>query len=259
MSTPRYPTPASSSLHTENALPSPSVLDYSSKHLFPDSLDDSRNNIVTPSPLGFTPFLDDPHLKHLREFYANTPPIPPPTPIPFPTILPSSTFDPQGFFIPEGSMFPRRPTRPLSHLPSNEPSLFRRRPYDLAPSYFPTNLPTSSWKFEVGGDSHRTPLENQEDQVENILSSLDELTIDLLEKIEEGHSNRQVENQQDFSKFKDKLRQTRTQISKIQKDQMKHNNKIAFARFRITTLEKIIDDNQVLHRLDIGSPSDLNP
>jgi hypothetical protein len=60
---------------------------------------------------------------------------------------------------------------------------------------------------------------------ENILSSLDELTIYLLKKIEEGHSNRQVEHQQDFSKFKDKLRQTRTQISKIQNDQMKHINK----------------------------------
>lgn len=100
MSTPRYPTIITSSLHMEHALPSLNVLDYTAKHLFPNSMEDPRSSVVTSSPLGFTPFLDDLHLKHLRDLYANTSPIPPPTPIFFPTIFPSSTFDPQGFFIP---------------------------------------------------------------------------------------------------------------------------------------------------------------
>ena len=123
-------------------------------------------------------------------------------------------------------MLPWRPTHPLSHLPSNEPSLFRKRSYTLAPPYIPTNLPTSSWKFEVGGDSCKTPLKHQEDQVENILNKLDELSIDLIEKIEEGHSNSQVVTQQDFSELKTKLQHIRTQISKLQKEQMRHNKKL---------------------------------
>ena len=218
MSTPRYSTPVSSSLHPENDLPSPNVLDSSFKPLYPNPLEDSRNNIVTPTPLGFTPFIDDPHLKHLRDFYANTPPIPSPTPIPFPSILPPPTFDPQGYFVSGGSMLPRSPTYPLSNLPSSRHSIIRKPPYTLVPPYIPTNLPTSSRKFEVGEDPLRTPLEQQENLVKEILSSLDELTIDLIGKIEENHNNKQLENQLDLCKYRDKLRETRAQISKIQKE-----------------------------------------
>ena len=38
---------------------------------------------------------------------------------------------------------------------------------------------------------------------------------------------------------------------------MKHNNKIAFDRYRTITLEKIIDDSQE-YQLNIGSPSDYS-
>ena len=76
-------------------------------------------------------------------------------------------------------MLPRSPTYPLSHLPSYRPSTFRKPPYTLVPPYIPTNLPTSSRKFEAGENSHRTPLEQQKDLVEEILSSLDELSISL--------------------------------------------------------------------------------
>jgi hypothetical protein len=70
MSTPCYSTPVASSLHPENDLSSPNVLDYSPRPYFPNHLEDSRNSLDTPSPLGYTPFLDNSHLKHLRDFYA---------------------------------------------------------------------------------------------------------------------------------------------------------------------------------------------
>ena len=48
MSTPRYSTPVSSSLHPENDLPSPNVLDYSSKPYFLNHVEDSRNSLDIP-------------------------------------------------------------------------------------------------------------------------------------------------------------------------------------------------------------------
>ena len=51
MSTLHYSTPVSSSLHPENDLPSPNVLDYSPKPYISNHLEDSRNSLDKPSPL----------------------------------------------------------------------------------------------------------------------------------------------------------------------------------------------------------------
>ncbi|GKC56408.1 hypothetical protein Tco_1084006 [Tanacetum coccineum] len=66
----------------------------------------------------------------------------------------------------------------------------------------------------------------------------------------EGLRNGRVIIQQDFDNLEAELRESRTQIAKLQRKQMGNNNKIALARFRIANLEQIIEDIQVCHQAD---------
>ncbi|GKA99908.1 hypothetical protein Tco_0827902 [Tanacetum coccineum] len=72
--------------------------------------------------------------------------------------------------------------------------------------------------FEIGESSRKTSLECHEEQIEEILNHLDELSLDRIEHIED-----KIEG-----------------LGKGQ--QMGNNNKIALARFRIANLEQIIED-----------------
>ncbi|GKB48167.1 hypothetical protein Tco_0898920 [Tanacetum coccineum] len=63
----------------------------------------------------------------------------------------------------------------------------------------------------------------------------------------EGLGNGRVIIQQDFDNLEAKLRESRSQIAKLQRKQMGNNNKIALARFRIANLEQIIDEIQKLY------------
>ena len=234
MSTPHYSTPVSSSLHPENDLSSPNVLDYSPK---PYNLEDSRNSLDKPSPLGYTPSLDNPHLKHIRDFYAKTSPLPPLNPIIHP-LFPTSRTEPHGFFLPREPYIPKHP------IPTYTPRYDLRQPYTLNPTPYLINPPIPSWKDEIGEKPSRLTLEDEENQLEEILNNLDEIFLDLLEKIEKGHNNNNLDNQPDYSSLRKTLQENRFKIAKIQKNQMKHHHKIAFARFRICTLEKIIDNDE---------------
>ncbi|GJY72636.1 hypothetical protein Tco_0476339 [Tanacetum coccineum] len=78
--------------------------------------------------------------------------------------------------------------------------------------------------FEIGESSHKTSLERREEQIEEILNHLDKLSLDRIEHIEdkiEGLGNGR---------------------------QMGNNNKIALACFRISNLEKIIEEIQAAIR-----------
>ncbi|GJW99132.1 hypothetical protein Tco_0180940 [Tanacetum coccineum] len=80
--------------------------------------------------------------------------------------------------------------------------------------------------FEIGESSHKTSLERRKEQIEEILNHLDELSLDRIEHIEDkikGLGNGR---------------------------QMGNNNKIALARFRISNLEKIVEEIQVRHQAD---------
>ncbi|GKC31476.1 hypothetical protein Tco_1038770, partial [Tanacetum coccineum] len=82
------------------------------------------------------------------------------------------------------------------------------------------------------------------------LKKQDELSLDRIEHIEdkiEGLGNGRVIIQQDFDNLEAELRESRTQIAKLQRKQMGNNNKIALARFRIANLEQIIEDIQAHH------------
>nr|GEW27147.1 hypothetical protein [Tanacetum cinerariifolium] len=99
--------------------------------------------------------------------------------------------------------------------------------------------------FEMGESSHEISLKRHEEQIKEILNHLDELSLDHIEHIEdkiEGLRNHREIIQQDFKNQDIKLQEARAQISKLQRKQMGNNNKIALARFRISTLEQIIED-----------------
>nr|GEW27899.1 hypothetical protein [Tanacetum cinerariifolium] len=98
-----------------------------------------------------------------------------------------------------------------------------------------------------------TSLERHEEQIEEILNHLDELSLDCIENIEdniEGLGKGRVIIQQDFDNLETELQETRAQVAKLQRKQLGQNNKIALARFRITDLEQIIKEIQARHQAD---------
>ncbi|GJS95526.1 hypothetical protein Tco_0802494 [Tanacetum coccineum] len=95
-------------------------------------------------------------------------------------------------------------------------------------------------EFEMGESSRKTSLEHHEDQIEEILNHLDELSLDHIEHIEdkvEGLGKGRVIIQQDFDNLEAELQKVHARIAKLQRKQMGNNNKIALARFRIANLE----------------------
>ncbi|GJW21117.1 hypothetical protein Tco_0031739 [Tanacetum coccineum] len=161
----------------------------------------------------------------MQAYYAKESPIPPPTIMP-PSSMISPMFNPQEFFLPEELL-------PL-----------KKRGHDRSSSST-SALPQT---FEIGESSRKISLERHEEQIEEILNHLDELSLDRIEHIEdktEGLGNGRVMIQQDFDNLEAELRESHTQIAKLQRKQMGNNNKIALARFRIANLEQIIKDIQV--------------
>ncbi|GKC38103.1 hypothetical protein Tco_1050487 [Tanacetum coccineum] len=140
------------------------------------------------------------------------------SPIPPPTIVPPSSmlspmFNPQEFFLPEELL-------PLK---------------------------------KRGESSRKTSLERHEEQIEEILNHLDELSLDRIKHVEdkiEGLVNGRVIIQQDFDNLKTKFQEARAQIAKLQRKQMGNNNKITLDHFRIANLEQIIEEIQVRHQAD---------
>ncbi|GJU46027.1 hypothetical protein Tco_1203293 [Tanacetum coccineum] len=96
--------------------------------------------------------------------------------------------------------------------------------------------------------SHKTSVERHEEQIEEILNHLGELSLDRIEHIEdkvEGLGLGRVIIQQDFDILEAELQQARAQITKLQRKQMGSNHKISLARFRITEIGDIINDIQI--------------
>ncbi|GKE19531.1 hypothetical protein Tco_1427108 [Tanacetum coccineum] len=178
-------------------------------------------------------FHDDPFMKVMHSYYAKESPIPPPTIVPL-----SSMFNPQEFFLPEELLSPKKQGHNQSFSSTSA-------------------LPQD---FEMGESSRKTSLERHEEQIEEILNHLDELSLDRLEHIEnkiEGLGKGRVIIQQDFDNLEAELQKAHARITKLQRKQMGNNNKISLARFRIANLEQIIKDIQTCHQAD--KESLLNP
>ncbi|GKE31918.1 hypothetical protein Tco_1451240, partial [Tanacetum coccineum] len=119
----------------------------------------------------------------MHAYYAKESPIPPPTIVPLSSLL-SPMFNPQEFFLPEELL----PLKKQGRLPSSTSA-----------------LPQA---FEIGESSHKTSLERHEEQIEEILNHLDELSLDRIEHIKdkiEGLRNGWVIIQQDFDNLEAKL------------------------------------------------------
>ncbi|GJS50398.1 hypothetical protein Tco_0600519 [Tanacetum coccineum] len=84
-----------------------------------------------------------------------------------------------------------------------------------------------------------TPSLHHEEQIEDILNYLEELSFHRIEKMEEGRIN--------GNELKTELKEIRTQIIKLQKKRLGQKDKIAFAHYRISDLERIIEKIQARH------------
>ncbi|GKC22240.1 reverse transcriptase domain-containing protein [Tanacetum coccineum] len=86
-------------------------------------------------------------------------------------------------------------------------------------------------------------IPNHEEQIEDILNYLEELSFHRIEKMEEGRIDRMI-IRRNSDELKIELERVRTQIIKLQKKQLGQKDKIAFAHYRISDLEQIIEKIQ---------------
>ncbi|GJR00889.1 hypothetical protein Tco_0523873 [Tanacetum coccineum] len=233
MSSPNHPTSdiedAFSSNFLDYILASPDYVLVSPINTYSSSSNNSFGLVLIASPT-LSLFHDDPYMKIMQSYNAKESPIPPPTIVPSSPMI-SPMFNPQEFFLLEELLPPKK------------------RGHDRS-SFSTSALPR---EFEMGESTRKTSLERHEEQIKEILNHLDELSLDRIEHIEDkikGIGNGRVIIQQDFDNLEAELRESRTQIAKLQRKQMGNNNKIALAHFRIANLEQIIEDIQVRHQAD---------
>nr|GEZ35920.1 hypothetical protein [Tanacetum cinerariifolium] len=101
--------------------------------------------------------------------------------------------------------------------------------------------------------SRKTSLKRHDEQFEEILNHLDELSLDRIDNIEdniEGLRKVRVIIQEDIDNLKTELQETRAQVSKLQRKQLGKNSKIALSLFRIADLEQIIKEIEARHQAD---------
>ncbi|GJU88550.1 hypothetical protein Tco_1300973 [Tanacetum coccineum] len=172
-------------------------------------------------PLVFSYFYNNTYLKDVQAIYAKELPISSPDHITPPAILtlspilpPSLLFDPRYLFV-------------LKKL-------------------FPHLL---NYIFEIGKCSIKIYLKHHEEQVKDILNYLEELSFRRIEKMEEGRNDRMI-IRRNSDELKIELERICTQIIKLQKKKLGQKDKIAFAHYRISDHERIIEKIQGRHQTD---------
>nr|GEZ37869.1 hypothetical protein [Tanacetum cinerariifolium] len=198
---------AFSSNFPDYILASPDYVPASPAKTFSESSNDSFGLVPIASPT-LSLFHDDPYMKVMHAYYAKESHIPPPVIVP-PSPMLSLIFNPQEFFLPEKLLSPKK------------------RGHDRSSS----STSVLPQKFKIGESSRKTSFERQEEQIEEILNHLDELSLDRIENIED--------NIKGLGK-----------VAKLQRKQLGQNNKIARAHLRIIDLEQIIKEFQARHQAD---------
>ncbi|GJX70875.1 hypothetical protein Tco_0308046 [Tanacetum coccineum] len=94
----------------------------------------------------------------------------------------------------------------------------------------------------LGKSSIKMHLKHHEEQIGDILNYLDELSFYRIERMEEGRINSNI--------LKTEPKRIRTQIIKLQKKRLGQKDKIAFAHYKISDLEQIIEKIQARHQTD---------
>ncbi|GJV94780.1 hypothetical protein Tco_1546357 [Tanacetum coccineum] len=214
MSSSTYPIIILSNSNVEDAFSSTNTPDYSpaSPDYFPAS---PGNTFSDPSEdlskdllasLTISPFHDDLYMKVMQAYNAtnNESLIPPPrAPIAPPTIFPPSlVLPPSPLFDPQDFFLPDEILPP------------QKRARFLSSSSTDSSAPP------------QLPLEHIEHVEDKI----------------EGLGNGRVIIQRDFDQLKIELQEARTQISRFQREQIRHDDEIVLARVRISTLEMLIED-----------------
>ncbi|GJU37958.1 hypothetical protein Tco_1186312 [Tanacetum coccineum] len=253
--------PNRSTSDIEDAFSSMNILNYTSvsSDYFPassgsssfNSSENSTDNIIPPV---FSSFYNNPCLKDVQAFYAKELPISSPDPItppailtPSPVLPPSLLFDPRYFFVPEELLPPKKRICSPSSSSTTLPNPSRNQTCDLISPSSSVYTPTPPQIFEIGKCSVKMHLKHHEKQVEDILNYLEELSFHRIEKMEEGRINRMI-TQRNSNELKTELKRIRTQIIKLQKKRLGQKDKIAFAHYRISDLEQIIEKIQARHQ-----------
>ncbi|GJX69914.1 hypothetical protein Tco_0307085 [Tanacetum coccineum] len=183
-----------------------------------NSLENSKDNMIPPV---FSPFYNNPCLKDVQAFYTKESPISSPDPITPPAILTPS---------------------PQIHSPSSSLTILsnssRNQTCDLVSPSFSVYTPTSPQIFEIGKSSIKMHLKHHEEQIEDILNYLDELSFHRIEKMENGHVNDRMIVQREGNELKTELKRIRTQIIKLHKKQLGQKAKIALLTTEFPILNK---------------------
>ncbi|GJY05962.1 hypothetical protein Tco_0371902 [Tanacetum coccineum] len=206
--------PNHSTSDIKDAFSSMNILNYTSvsSDYFPASsgsisFNSSENSNIIPSVI--SPFYNNPCLKDVQAFYTKESPISSPDPITPPAILTPS---------------------PQIHSSSTTLSnSSRNQTCNLVSPSFSVYTPTPPQIFEIEKSSIKMHLKHHEEQIEDILNYLDELSFHRIEKIEEGRINDRMILRRNGNELKTKLKRIRTQIIKLQKKQLGQKDKIAFA------------------------------
>ncbi|GKE42110.1 hypothetical protein Tco_1469394, partial [Tanacetum coccineum] len=110
--------------------------------------------------------------------------------------------------------------------------------------------PTPPQIFDIGKCSIKMYLKHHEEQIEDIWNYLDELYLHRIEKMEERRINDRMIIRRNSDELKIELERVRAQMIKLQKKQLGQKDKIAFAYYRISDLEQIIEKIQARHQTD---------
>ncbi|GJU41473.1 hypothetical protein Tco_1194430 [Tanacetum coccineum] len=246
--------PNHSTSDLEDAFSSMNILNYTSVSLdyFPassgsNSFNSSENSKDNMIPLVFSSFYNNPCLKDVQAFYAKELPISSPDPItppailtPSPVLPPSLLFDPRYFFVPEELLPPKKRICSSSSSSTTLSNPSQNQTRNLVSPSSSVYTPTPPQIFEIGKCLVKMHLKHHEEQIEDILNYLDELSFHRIKKMEERRIN--------GNKLKTELKEIRTQIIKLQKKWLGQKDKIAFAHYRISDLEQIIEKIQARHQ-----------
>ncbi|GJZ36619.1 hypothetical protein Tco_0582810 [Tanacetum coccineum] len=209
--------PIRSTSDIEDAFSSMNILNYTSvsPDYFPASagsssfnyLENSKDNMIQPV---FSPFYNNPCLKDVQAFYAKESPIPLPDPItppailtPSPVLPPSLLFNPRNFFVHEELLPPKKQIHSSSSSSTTLSNSSQNQTCELISPSSSVYTPTPPQIFEIGKCSDKMYLKHYENQIEDILNYLEELSFLRIRKMEEGN------------KLKTKLKRIRTQIIKL--------------------------------------------
>ncbi|GJX74499.1 hypothetical protein Tco_0313094 [Tanacetum coccineum] len=145
---------------------------------------------------------------------------------PSPVLPPSLLFDPRYFFIPEELLPPKKRTC-LPSLSSTNPS--RNQTCNLVSPSFSVYTPTPPQIFEIGKSSSKIHLKHHENQIEDILNYLEELSFYRIGEMEEDN------------KLKTKLEKVRSQIIKLQRKQLGQRIRLRFCSIQNFQSEQITE------------------